>query len=143
MDVLIADGNRNNLGRLQSYESHFDEGDTGKISLNCITSYGLGEVRNLLSTALKRANVNMPAPVKVSGKKILITFKKGFPFLAIILAAIIGISVLYIIIKNWELVKQVAPTVLSAANKILPYLPYIVVGVVGIVIVSKTKSLLT
>lgn len=143
MDQLIANGDRNNLANLKNYESHFDEGDVGKITLNCITSWGLGSVRDALSESLKRAGVNMPVPVKSSGNKIIVTFKKGFPFLAVILAVIIGLSVLYIIIKNWSLVKEIAPVAASFLGKILPYLPYIIVGTAGLVVVTKTKSLLT
>lgn len=143
MNELIAKGGKSSLDNLPSYEKYFDEGDVGQLTLGCVSSFGLGSVGSALNTALKRANVNMPSPVKVSGKKILITFKKGFPLIAVIVAAIIGLSVLYIIIQNWELSKQVASVVLSFADKILPYLPYIIVGVAGIVVVTKAKKLLT
>lgn len=142
MDQFVASGNRNSLGNLASYESYYKEGDTGKLSINCLTSYGLGTARDALSAALKKAGVNMPAPVKTSGRKVIITFKKAFPFLAIILAVILA-SIIYIMIQNWELVKQVAPVVADFFGRILPYLPYIVVGTAGLILVTKGKKLLT
>jgi len=111
MEKLIASGTKGNLKSIENYESQFAEHQEGTLKLNCSTSFGLGSIAAGLNSALEIAGVQMPEPVKTEGKTIVIRFRKGFPWLALIVAAIIGLSVLYIILTNWELFKSVAPAI--------------------------------
>ena len=139
MAEIIASGTKGDLSTIQGYEGRFNEGDEGTLKLACSTSWGLGTMANSLNFTLKSANVEMPEPVKASGNTIIIRFRKKFPWLAVIVGAIIGISLLYIIITNWELVKDTA----GALAPLAPLIPYIIIGVaifVGYLWLTKGKT---
>lgn len=126
MEKVIAKGTKANLSDMQNYEDKFEEGSTGTVYLNLSTDWGIGGFVSGLNTSLGWAGVEMPEPVKAEGKTIKIRFRKKFPWLVVIVGAIIGISALYILITNWSLVKDVAGITAPFAK----FIPYIIIGIV-------------
>lgn len=118
MAKLIAQGTKDNLSDMQNYENNFEEGDTGIVLLNLSTDWGIGGFVSGLNTALKAAKVEMPEPVKAEGKTIKIRFRKKFPWLVVIVGAIIGMVLLWVLITSWQLMKDVG----IEPAKVMPYL---------------------
>ncbi len=136
MSTLVASGTRGNIDQISDYESKFEEGSKGSILLHCSTSFGIGTLSSGLNEALEAAGVKMPESVSHSGSTITIKFQKAFPWLAVIVAAIIAAAFLYVIIQNWELFKDVA-------TAIAPLLPYLIVGIVILIALSFVSSKIT
>ena len=104
---LVSSGGLVDLGSLSQYENYLDEGQRGLLELDLrfpVSQSVAAEVEN----KLKQAGV---AEVKVSAASPLlrISFKKEFPWLAVIAATILAMAVLAVMIVGWRLFKEVVP----------------------------------
>jgi len=107
MFELVASGSLWDLSSLGSYESQLNEGDKGLLELDLTVPVSAG-VAQELEDQLKQAGV---AGVRVTTASPLlrIYFTKGFPWLAVIAAIILGLVVLAVLIVGWRLYKDVFP----------------------------------
>lgn len=123
--VTSGDG-ISSLSTLPRYEDTIEEEQRQKLSLNLRTSVS-PDVIDTLQSKLEQAGV-AEASVAGTGTGIDVTFRKGFPFLAIVVAAVLGLIVLAILIIAWQFFKEV--------KEVLPQ-PVIIVGaVVGIILLA-------
>ena len=102
--MLIASGNRGTITRLGDYEGKFAEGDKGIITLKLSGTAGEGIVR-VLQASLDHAGVEQWRPVEETPGRLRIYFSKGAPWLAIILAILLSLIILWLILVGWELEK--------------------------------------
>lgn len=114
------------LRDLPQYEESIAEGQRQKLSLSLRTAVS-PSVLEALQSRLEQAGV-AEARVEGTGAGMDITFRKGFPFLAVVVAAVLGLIVLAILIVGWQFFKEAA--------EVLPQ-PVMIVGViVGIVLLA-------
>jgi len=114
----VASGGIFDLGVLSSYESYLSEGDQGLLELDLRTSVSQSIVSQL-ENQLKQAGVE-DARVTTGSPKLKIYFKKGFPWLAIIVAIVLGLVVLAVLIVGWNLFKLVPdPLKIPAAGAVV------------------------
>jgi len=106
---LVADGNFLQLANLSQYEPYFEEGSRGLLELDLRLPVSQG-VAQELEDRLKEAGVE-DVKVRTASPLLKIYFKKGFPWLAIIAAIILGLIVLAIMITGWRLSKEVPEAV--------------------------------
>jgi len=107
MFELVASGGFWDLPDLGSYESQLDEGVKGLLELD-LTVPVPAWVAQELEDQLKAAGV-AGVSVTAASPKLRIYFTKGFPWLAVIAAIILGLVVLAILIVGWRLYKEVFP----------------------------------
>ena len=127
MAKLIAEGNIWNLSDLKNYEGMFKEGDTGSIVLGLRSPIPQSAI-DALESGLKRAGVTLNGHItQKSGAAatLRIPFKKAIPPLAIIVAVIAGLVIIWVLITSWQLMQDVG---LNPA-KIMPFL---ILGVIGV-----------
>lgn len=107
MYELMVSGSFLGSGELSQYESYLEEGDRGlvELDLRLPVSHSLASE---LENKLKQAGVE-DARVSTASPMLRVYFRKGFPWLAIIAATILGIVVLAIMITGWRLFKDVVP----------------------------------
>lgn len=104
---LIASGGLTDLNSLVRYEGQLAEGDGGLLELDLRLPVSQG-VASELENKLRQAGI--PDVRVVTASPLLqVYFRKGFPWLAVIAAAILGLIVLAILIMGWRLFKEVIP----------------------------------
>jgi len=108
MFELVASGGFWDLSNLGGYESQLAEGDKGLLELDLTVPVSAG-VAQTLEDQLKAAGVT-GVSVTTASPKLRIYFTKGFPWLAMIAAIILGLVVLAVLIVGWRLYKDVFPT---------------------------------
>ena len=127
MAKLIAEGNIWNLSDLKNYEGMFKEGDTGSIVLGLRSPIPQSAI-DALESGIKRAGVTLNGHITQksgSAATLRIPFKKAIPPLAIIVAVIAGLVIIWVLITSWQLMQDVG---LNPA-KIMPFL---ILGVIGV-----------
>jgi len=102
--MLVASGNKSTIWHLGDYEGRFAEGEKGIVTLKLSGTAGEGMVR-MLQASLDFAGVEQWRPVEETPGRLRIYFSKGAPWLAIILAIIVGLVILWLILVGWELEK--------------------------------------
>jgi hypothetical protein len=105
MYELVAQGDGSNIATMANYENEFAEGQRGLITLNCYVEVS-PDIASALQTSLVTAGVTS-AQVTAQGTVVNITFQKGFPWLVVISAAILGLIALAIIVALWYLFREV------------------------------------
>lgn len=111
------------LHQLEGYEEAIDEGQRMRLDLNLRITPSVDIVETLQNTLQGRG---MPATVQALGNTIRVTARKGFPWLVILVAAVLGLIVLAILIVSWQFFKEVA--------EVLPQPVMIVGAIVGIIL---------
>lgn len=101
---LIASGEGWNLASVVGYEDEVAEGQRGKLTLS---------LQNPLSPAIAEdlqsqldAQGVTEAQVNTYGNNVDVTYRKGFPWLPVIVAVILGLIVLAILIVSWLFYKE-------------------------------------
>lgn len=133
---LVAQGGILDAADLASYEDYFGEGDNGVLELNLRISPPTG-VAQELENALIAAGVE-GARVTTGSPKLLIYYTKGFPWLAIIAAVILGLIVLAILIVGWSLWKEVIPDIPGAG--FLTWGVLLAIGVILVIASTRRKK---
>lgn len=113
------------LHNLENYEDTIAEGQRMKLDLN-LRMAPSGDIITMLQDKLQSAG--MPATVQASGNAIRIIARKAFPWLAIIVTAVLGLIVLAILIVSWIFYKEAAKT--------LPQPMLIIGAIVGVVLLA-------
>ena len=90
---------------LSDVEDQISEGNKGRVDLTLRSEVSQSLLEDL-ETKLVESGV-LEAKVTGSGKSVSIYFRKGFPWLAIIVSAIVGLIVLAILIVSWKLYEDV------------------------------------
>ena len=111
----VASGDLGDLMNLQQYEAEVDEGQRALLRLNTdITPPQdfVSGIQNILQ------GKGVPeCSVYTEAKALLIRYRKGFHWLTVIAAIVIGIIILAIAISSWQLFKEVSemlpPTTIS------------------------------
>ena len=103
----VTQGEFLDLNKLRNYDDSLEEGQRGRLDLNLRFPIP-GSVSTELEAKLKDAGVE-EAKVNTIGQKMKIGFRKGFPWLAVIAAIILGLVVLAILIMTWTFFKEVVP----------------------------------
>lgn len=101
----VAEGGFLQLANLSQYEPYFEEGDRGLLELDLRLPVSEG-VAQELEDMLTEAGVP-DVKVRTASPMLRIFFRKGFPWLAVIAAIIIGLIVLAILIVSWRLFREV------------------------------------
>jgi hypothetical protein len=104
---LIASGGILDVDELSQYESYLDEGQRGLIELDLRLPVSQS-IASELEDKLRQAGVE-EVRVTTASPMLRIYFRKGFPWLAVIAAVILGIIVLAVLITGWRLFKEVVP----------------------------------
>jgi len=101
----IAEGTMAELKDASTYEDRVGEGQRGCLQINCRYPIPPHEGTRLQSVldALGVAE----AKVGVSGSTLSVTYRKGFAWLPVIVAAILGIVLLSVLIASWLLFREV------------------------------------
>jgi hypothetical protein len=99
---LIAEGNSFDLASIENYEDNYPEGSQGELRL--FTSVTVpDEAIQMLQNELDNQGVEMWDRVQQAHNTVLIRFKKGFPWLAVIIGVLLGLIVLLALITMWQL----------------------------------------
>jgi len=99
--TLVAAGDASSLANLGQYENKFGEGDYGRLDLN-LTSSVAADIVSWLDEKLDTAGVP-EHKLTVDGRTIHIHFKKEIAPLAIIVAAIAAVFLLWGLVIAWQL----------------------------------------
>lgn len=104
---LVTNGSgASTLTTLPSYESSIAEGQRTRLDLSLSTQVP-SEVLTTLQGQLTAQGV-AEAQVAPTSSGVSVTWRKSFPWLAVIVAIILGIIVLAILIVSWQFFKEVA-----------------------------------
>ena len=131
-ELVTSGSGAASLSSLPNYEEQVDEGKCGKLVLDLKATVP-DNVASGLQEALDMAGV-AEAVVVASGSKLDIQYRKGFPWLPIIVAAVLGSIILAILIVSWQFFKEV--------EEVVPNSIIVVAVIVGIVIVAVIAFLL-
>lgn len=106
---MIATGNAFELTKLSGYEEQFAEQDRGVLELDLRLPVSQN-VASQLEDKLRQAGVQGLSVVTAS-PMIRVYFTKGFPWLAVIVAAVLGLIAIVILIVGWRLFREVAAVI--------------------------------
>ncbi len=101
----VAEGSFWQLANLSQYEPYFEEGDRGLLELDLRLPVSEGVAQDL-EDMLREAGIP-DVKVRTASPMLRIFFKKGFPWLAVIAAIIIGLIVLAILIVGFRLFREI------------------------------------
>ncbi len=101
----VAQGSFWDLANLRQYESSFEEGARGLLELDLRLPVSQN-VAQELEDKLREAGV-ADVKVRTASPMLQIFFRKGFPWLAVIAAAILAFIVLAVLIVSFRLFKEV------------------------------------
>ena len=113
----VADGNAFELANLDNYEGYFGEGDKGLLEVDLRLPVTEG-VAQTLEEHLRNAGVE-GVRVTTASPLLRIYFRKGFPWLAVIAATLLGLVVLAVLVVGWRLYKDVVPEGLEGIGLII------------------------
>ncbi len=126
----VADGSFWELAGLRQYEPYFEEGSRGLLELDLRLPVSEG-VAQELEDKLRDAGM-LDVKVRTASPMLRIFFRKGFPWLAVISAIIIGLIVLAILIVGWRLFKEVPGAV--------PLFAIAGLGILALLIILGTRK---
>lgn len=110
---LIGSGGILGIGELSQYESSIAEGDRAVIQLDLRTSLPNSVIQELqdrlIQAGVEEAQVTTGSPI------INIYFRKGFPWLAVIVGIILAMTIIAILVIGWRIFKEVVPAGLQPA----------------------------
>lgn len=101
----VAEGSFWQLANLSQYEPYFEEGDRGLLELDLRLPVSEGVAQDLEDMLIEAGVPDVK--VRTASPMLRIFFKKGFPWLAVIAAIIIGLIVLAILIVGFRLFREV------------------------------------
>ena len=111
---LITSGGIINAAELVNYEQQYvGEGQRARLELDLRMPVSQ-DIANQLQNELKQRGV-AEVSVKTGSPLLIVEYRKGFPWLAVILAAILAIAVLAILIIGWRIFREVVPEALQPA----------------------------
>ena len=130
---LQASGGIFDVGTISQYETLLGEGDRGLLELDLRLSppsWVAGELESRLrQKGVEEVRVTTASPI------LRIQFRKGFPWLAVIAAAVLGLVVLFILIMGWRIFREVIP---EALQPIAATMGVALLVALGIVLLRRT-----
>ena len=102
---LVASGNVLALANLGQWESQLDEGDKALLELDLRLPVSQ-DIASKLEEQLRQWGVP-EVRVTTASPMLKIFFRKGFPWLAVLAAVILGLIVLAVLIVGWRLFKEI------------------------------------
>lgn len=132
---LVTQGDVIALANLGQYENYLPEGSHNLLELDLRLPVTEG-VAQTLEDALRDAGVEDARVVPIGSPKLRIYFTKGFPWLAVIAAAILGLIVVAALVIAWRLFTYVG-AVAPEAIPLLILAGIAVITVVGIYLVRR------
>lgn len=136
MYKLIAQGGILDANDLAQYEDYFDEGDKGLLELDLRLPVSQSIAQGL-ENKLREAGVQ-DVRVTTASPMLRIYFRKGFPWLAVIAAAVLGLIALAILIVGWRLYKDVSPDIPGGGTTLF-WLAVIFAGVAAVVYFRRKR----
>ncbi len=107
MYELVASGGIVDAWELENADNLIAERQRGLLRLN-LRSPLSSDILTTLNQELKARGVE-EGKAEQNGQTVNIYFRKGFPWLAVIAAILLGIIILTILIVGWNLFKEVVP----------------------------------
>jgi len=105
----LARGGLLDASKIESYESYIGEGQRGLLELTLrapVPSFALEQLRSeLVKARIKEVQVTTGSPV------VRISWRKGFPFLPVILMILLGIVALAILVVGWGFFREIAEVI--------------------------------
>lgn len=127
---LLAEGSGINLITVVGYEDEIGEGQRARLALGLrspLDPYWAQQLQQQLDTH------GVPeTEVRTYGNDVDVIYRKGFPWLPVIVAVILGLIVLAVLIVSWRFYKE-APVAFSA----LAILALVGLGALGIYLVRR------
>jgi len=104
---LISSGSLLDIAELSSYESYIAEEQRAMLELDLRLPVS-ANVAQTLEDQLKARGIP-EVRVATASPMLRVYWQKGFPWLAVIAAAILGLIVLAVVIMGWRLFKEIVP----------------------------------
>lgn len=101
----VANGDFLQITKISEYENSVDEGKHGKIVFN-LRTVPSQDIVTQLQDQLNYHGVT-DGVASADGNDLSVTYKKGFPWLAVIVGIVIGLIVLAILIVGWTFFKEI------------------------------------
>ncbi len=101
----VAEGSFWQLADLSQYEPYFEEGSRGLLELDLRLPVSQNVAQNLEDMLVEAGVADVK--VRTASPMLQIFFRKGFPWLAIIAAIILGLIILAILIIGFRLFREV------------------------------------
>lgn len=133
----VAEGSVWSLGDIGEYEDELLEGSRNLLELDLRLPVSQGVVSELESI-LRDAGVT-EMKVTTASPMIKIYWRKGFPWLPVIAAAVLGLIVLAVMIVGWRLLTYIGAEAPGAIPLLL--LAGIALGVIGLMIMSQKSPI--
>ena len=132
---LVAQGDVIALANMGEYENYLPEGSHNLLELDLRLPVTEG-VAQTLEDALRDAGVEDVSVVPIGSPKLRIYFTKGFPWLAVIAATILGLIAIAVLVIAWRLFTYVG-VVAPEAIPLLILAGIAAVTVIGIYLVRR------
>ena len=124
----VASGDLGDLMQLQQYEDEVAEGQRALLRLDTNITPPADFVAGI-ENMLRQKGVP-DCSVTTEPKALLVSFRKDFPWLAVVAAVVIGIIILAVVVSSWQLFKEVKEAVPAPVLSIGIIAALIIVGVV-------------
>ena len=134
-ELVTSGSDVGSLSSLPDYEEQVEEGRRGRLVLDLNTNVPDG-IASGLQGALDAAGVT-EAKVVASGNELDIQYKKGFPWLPIIVAAVLASIILAILIVAWQFFKEVEEVVPSGIIIVAVIAGIVLVAVIAFILIRK------
>jgi len=121
----VASGDLSNIGQLPNYEGQVTEGLRGSLVLGLRLVPPLEYVQRLQAELVARGVAE--ATTTLDGNNLTITYRKGFPWLAVIVAAVLAVLILAVLIVAWQLYREVSPVIGITTG------PLLILGAVAVI----------
>ena len=132
---LVKSGSLVDAAQFSQLENYIPEGSRGLLELDLRLPVSQSVAADL-ENKLKQAGVE-EVSVSTASPLLRISFRKGFPWLAVIAAAILGIIILAVLITGWRLFKEVVPEGLQPLVGGLGGIGLVLLLGLGVIIVSR------
>lgn len=138
MYELIAQGSFLDADYLAQCEQGIDEGQRARLYIDLRSSISSGTAAQLLNELKQRGVAE--ATVATGYNSLTVGWRKGTPWLAVIVAAILAIIVLAILVIAWRLYKELGP---AAATSFLTGAGLdvgIVIAVLAVLLIKRVRG---
>ncbi len=101
----VASGSILDSGQISDYDDYLEEGQRGQLELDLRvtpSSWMVSELQSrLVNAGMEEVQVSTGSPL------IRISYRKGFPWLAVIVAAVLALTILAVLIIGWRFYREV------------------------------------
>ena len=132
---LVQRGGIGDYNLFQNAEERIDEGQKMKIVFQLrfgLPDWGIGELNNQLSMQGVTEGY-----AEEDGQNINVYARKGFPFLAVILAIILAIAIIAILIIGWEIYREIESAIPPELKGVFGWAIAAIAVVAGVMVVKS------